>query len=201
MRCVIGMLVVLSLAACGVAGKRGSDGPIAVYDLGVRSASPRVEKRAFPMAIEVRAPLWFDSLGIAYRLNYAEPGRIREYARARWVGPPAQLIQTRLAGELDLVMAGQARARCVIRVEIDEFSQVFDAPSASRGMIRGRVLWLDRGRAPRAEQPVLIELPAPTPDSLGAVAALSQGVSRLGGAIEAQEKALVEAGKLAGCQS
>lgn len=198
----LGILFVLSLllSACFTAGKRGGDSALAVYDLG-----PALERKAehlllAPMAVEVRAPLWFDSLGIDYRLAYAEPGRLREYSRARWAGPPAQLIQLRLIRELGLIPAGQGRAACVLRFEVDEFSQIFETPSLSRAALQGRVQWLNRGRERLAERLVNIEIPAASADSQGAVSALTATVDRLTAAIEQWEKELLASGQLRSCQ-
>ena len=138
MRWFITLLLCLLVSACFTSGKRGGDVAMATYDFG--PAVPRLlaEPRKQALAVEVRAPLWFDSLGIDYRLLYVDAARLREYARARWAGPPAQLIQQRLMQQLDLVRAGQGQARCLLRVEITEFSQVFSSPESSKGILRGR---------------------------------------------------------------
>lgn len=200
MRLIFPLLLSLLLSACFTAGKRGGDAAMAVYDLGPGQESPVERSTGAPMAIEVRAPLWFDSLGIDYRLAYAEPERLREYARARWAGPPAQLIQRRLMRDLDLIAAGQGRAACVLRLEIDEFSQIFDTPASSRAVVQGRVQWLDRGRGRLAERPVSLVQPAPSADSRGAVSALTAAVAQLTVAIVHWEKALRADGQLRGCQ-
>ena len=114
MRWFITLLLCLLVSACFTSGKRGGDVAMATYDFG--PAVPRLlaEPRKQALAVEVRAPLWFDSLGIDYRLLYVDAARLREYARARWAGPPAQLIQQRLMQQLDLVRAGQGQARCLL---------------------------------------------------------------------------------------
>lgn len=193
------LLISLALAGCFTAGRRGGDAPLAIYDLGAAGAPRAAGLRSVPMALEVRAPLWFDALGIDYRLNYAEPTRLREYARARWAGPPAQLIQLRLGRELDLLPAGQGRAACVLRVEIEEFSQVFETPANSRGVVRGRVQWLDRGRLRLAERRIDIEKPAGSADAQGGVAALGAAVGELSTTIAAWEREFVASGALGGC--
>lgn len=194
------LLISLALAGCFTVGKRGGDAPLAIYDLGAAGDAPLAGPRSVPMAVEVRAPLWFDALGIDYRLAYAEPARLREYARARWAGPPAQLIQLRLSRELDLLPAGQGRAACVLRVEIEEFSQIFETPSVSRGVMRGRVQWFDRGRARLAERRIEIAKAAGSADAQGGVAALSATVGELAGAIAVWERELAAHGLLRGCQ-
>ena len=196
MRRLVLLLMCFSLAACFTAGKRGETS-IAVYDLGLPT---RIDApvRKIPMAVEVRAPLWFDSLGIGYRLTYAEPARLREYARARWAGPPAQLIQLKLVRELGLVGAGQGRASCVLRVDITEFSQVFETATASQAVLQGRIQWLDRSRARLVEQGFAFTQSADTPDSKGGVAALTATLEQLTKAVGGWENEF--AGQLSGCQ-
>ncbi|RIX43542.1 MAG: hypothetical protein D3M94_16470 [Rhodocyclales bacterium GT-UBC] len=182
-RYIASLLMAASLTACFTAGKRGGDVAPAVYDLGQAGQAVDVVTRRRPMAIEVRAPLWFDSLGIDYRLGYLEPNRLREYSRARWVGPPAQLIQLRLIRDLGYIPSGQAKAACVLRVNVDEFSQVFDKPEESRGVLQGRVQWFDKGRGLLLEKTFNLQTPAPSPDSLGGVAAMSRLVGDLSNSI------------------
>ncbi|MFZ2268641.1 MAG: ABC-type transport auxiliary lipoprotein family protein [Azonexus sp.] len=188
------------LTACFTGGKRGGDTAMAVYDLGpaetVRSPVPRPQ----PLALEVRMPLWFDTQGINYRLAYAEPARLREYARARWAGPPAQLIQQRLARDLGLVPAGQSRVACLLRLDIDEFSQVFATPASSRAVVQGRLQWLDRSRGRLVERPINIEMAAASHDSPGGVAALSAAVTELTRQIQFWENEWLASGQLKSCQ-
>lgn len=198
-----GLLVLLStllLSACFTAGKRGGDAAMAVYDLGAAEAGYAAALRQQPVALEVRMPLWFDAQGINYRLAYAEPARLREYARARWAGPPAQLIQQGLARELGLVQAGQGRAVCLLRVDIDEFSQVFATPTSSRAVLQGRLQWLDRGRARLAEHSINIEMPAGSNDSAGGVAALTAAVRELTRQSQAWENEWQANGQLKSCR-
>ncbi len=198
MRRFLPLLLALVLAGCFTAGKRG-DTALVIHDLGLPAAAG-ARPAQLSLALEVRAPLWFDSLGINYRLLYAEPTRLREYARARWAGPPANMIQQRLTRELGLISAGQGRAACVLRIDIAEFSQVFSAPDVSHALLQGRVQWLDRQRARLAERDVSIQLAAATADSQGGVAALVGAVEQLGGQLRTWEAELLSAGQLAVCR-
>ncbi|AXS80395.1 ABC-type transport auxiliary lipoprotein family protein [Dechloromonas sp. HYN0024] len=167
------------LSACFTAGKRGGDSALAVYDFGPPPVRLLASPRPQPMALEVRAPLWFDSLGIDYRLAYVDAARLREYGRARWVGPPAQMMQQRLMQLLDYSMSGQGQSRCLVRVDITEFSQVFASPESSQGILRGRAVLLDRSRRQLAELDLKIDKPAPSQDARGGVSALSATVAQL----------------------
>lgn len=180
----------LVLGACYSAGKRGGDSALAVYDFG---PPPSVGSAPVPrseLTIEVRAPLWMDALDIAYRLAYAEPARLRDYTQARWAGPPAQLMQQRLTRQLGARPSGQGGASCVLRIDIDEFVQIFESAATSYGVLQGRAQLLDRRRALLKSYEFRIEKPAPTPDSRGGVAALTAVVDQLGLDLAAWDKAL-----------
>lgn len=189
------LLLGLALAGCVSAGKRGATAALAVYDLGAPPAREAADDRP-QLALEVRAPSWLDSSGIEYRLAYAEPGRLRAYAQARWAGPPAMLVQQRLLQQLGLVPAG---AECLLRIDIDEFSQIFDTPQNSRGTLRVRLSLLDHSRNVVAERAAAIDQPAPSPDSRGGVAALTAAVAKLGDEVDAWRGELAAAGRLKAC--
>ena len=196
-RCLL-LGVLLALAGCLTTGKRGGDAPLAIHDFGPPGAR-LIETRPVPLAVEVSAPLWFDALAIDYRLAYADASRLREYARARWAGPPAQLVQQRLVRQLALVPAGQGRTSCVLRVDISEFSQIFAAPGSSRGILQGRAQWLDRGRGQLAQRDIDIAVPAETADAAGGVAALTAAVGQLTASLLAWESELTQTGRLKAC--
>jgi ABC-type uncharacterized transport system auxiliary subunit len=191
----------LLLAACYSTGKQGGDSALNVYDFGPPVLQSPAKPLRSELAVEVRAPLWMDSMGIEYRLLYAEPARLRDYTRARWAGPPAQLIQQRLMQQLGLMPAGQGRTRCVLRIDIDAFAQVFDDPVTSRGQLRGRAQLLDRNRALLTAYEFIIEKPAPSADSRGGVAALTAAVEQLTVDLENWEESVRGTGKGAACSA
>lgn len=193
------ILLCLVLGGCLTTGKRGGDAPMAVYDLGLPATRAATSDRV-PLGIEVRAPYWFDSLTIEYRLAYAEPARLREYAQARWAGPPAKLLEQRLVQALGLLPAGQGGARCLVRLDVEEFSQVFASAASSQGVLVARATLLDRSRSRLAELPVKLEKPSPTPDSRGGVAALTAAVEQLVADLAAWRDELARAGRLQSCE-
>jgi ABC-type uncharacterized transport system auxiliary subunit len=188
MRWLLTLLFCFLLSACFTAGKRGGDSALAVYDFGPAPTSLLAAPRKQSMALEVRAPLWFDSMGIDYRLAYVDAARLREYARARWAGPPAQMIQQQLMRKLDYSLSGQGQTPCVLRVEITEFSQVFITPESSKGVFQGRAVLLDRSRRQVAELDLKIEKPSVSQDARGGVSALSATVEQLAADLLAWEK-------------
>ncbi len=192
------LLICIALSACFPAGRRGADRVPAVYDLGLAPA-PLVVERPAALALEVHAPPWLDAVGIDYRLAYQDAARRHQYAYARWVASPAQLIQQRLVQQLALTKQGRGRAGCFIRLELGEFEQVFATPESSKGLLIGRAYWLDRSRRPVAELILEIEKPAPTPDSSGGIKALQATVDQLSADLLSWEKRLLQSGKIKGC--
>jgi cholesterol transport system auxiliary component len=199
MRRLLVIACCLLLAGCYGGGRRGGDMALEIYDFGPPVSRLAERPAGRELAVEVRAPLWFDSLGIEYRLAYADPARLREYTRARWAGPVAQMVQQRLMQRLALVPAGQSRTRCVLRVDIDEFSQVFTASAVSNALLQARVQLLDRSRARLAGFEARIEKPADSADSRGGVAALTAAVDQLAADLLRWENELKGGGQLAAC--
>lgn len=193
-------LLAATMTACVTTGKRGGDAPMVAYDFGLPSQRLAPGTAIVPLALEVRAPYWFDSLGVEYRLLYAEPARLRDYAMARWAGPPSSLMQQRLIQQLGVIPHGQGGARCLLRIDIEEFSQWFDAPQSSRGVLRGMAVVLDSRRDRMAERPLAIEKKAPTPDSAGGVAALAAAVDQMAGELAAWQGELLAQSKFKVCQ-
>lgn len=189
----------LALSACLTTGKRGGDASPAVYDLG----PPAVRQEAVagpPLALEVRAPYWLDSPGIRYRLAYAEPGRLRDYAQARWAAPPGTLIQQSLSRHLGLIPVGQGGAACLLRIDLDEFSQVFATPEKSEGVLEARLAVLDPRRNTLAEQGAKIRKTALSQDSRGGREALAAAVVQLGSDIGRWREELAGSGRLTACE-
>ena len=175
-------MLVLGLTGCGVGPKPRES--VAAYDFGLPGASRPVPlgglNRVLSQAL-VTAPNWMDTPQIHYRLAYssaASAARPAAYAQIRWVSTPSNLLEARLkeravAGGVLLGGPGPA-----LRVELDEFSQVFDAEKASRAVLRARAT-LATGRDVTAQKAFLIEVPAGTPDGPGGALALGEAANRL----------------------
>ena len=70
-----------------------------------------------------------------------------------------------------LVPADGLRAAFSLRIELEEFAQVFDAPGSSRAVLRARASLLG-SRALVAQRTFSLERPATTADAAGGVRAL-----------------------------
>src|SRR5690606_36972128 len=72
-----------------------------------------------------------------YRLAYADANRREHFTASRWSGQPSELLAIRLQGSL-LSNVGTAGQGCRLRVDLDDFIQVFDSVSSSRMQLEGR---------------------------------------------------------------
>lgn len=151
------------------------------YDLGTLRPQPA---NATPLTLpavsvaDVKAPAWLDSERMFYRLSYANDQQPRSYANSQWTTPPAQLfierLKSRLAQSGGVVVSASDGAVNVptLRVEVDDFSQVFDSASRSNAHIAVRAALYD-GRFLREQKLFVQQLPATSADASGGAAALA----------------------------
>ena len=130
-----------------------------------------------------------DNMSVLYRLAYANPQELRPYTLARWSMPPAQLVRQRLRDTLGqrraVFGAGDSAALNrsqnavlprLLRLELDEFSQVFSSADTSVGLIRLRATLLEvtpAGERLVGQRSVVVQRPAPSADAPGGVRALT----------------------------
>jgi len=164
-------ILILLLVLGGCAGDARNPLPTAVYDFGLPAARPPAAGAWPRLALDVRSPSWFDSLNIDYRLAYDEPLKLREYADSRWAGAPGVLLAQRLRQQLGTVNEG-GNSACLLRIELQEFSQLFASPQQSRALVQASVQLFDARRQLLAARQLAIETPAPSADAQGGVKAL-----------------------------
>ena len=193
------LLIVTCLLAGCAASSRNASLP-EVYDFGLPLARVAVGNRWSSVAFEVSASPWLDSRDIEYRLLYENPLKLRSYSASRWAAAPRLLLAQHLRQQLGLAGAG-GPATCLLRLELQEFSQVFATPSRSRATLLGRVSVVDGRRQLVGERPVAIEQPAPTADARGGVVALVAASDDLGQQLAAWLNDLEKHGRLQGCRS
>ena len=175
------VLGALLLAGCAL-GPAQRDAP-ATYDLGAprsyAATQPRIHASLLVHA--VTAPAWLDTPAIVYRLNYQDAARQQAYANSRWAAAPAALLTQRLRGRLAADSDGgvmgvgdSARADYTLRVELEDFSQVFDAADASRAVAVARASLVSVAkRTLLAQKSFTVERAAASPDAGGGVRALA----------------------------
>ncbi|MDB5873021.1 MAG: hypothetical protein JWQ07_2463 [Ramlibacter sp.] len=188
-------LLGLAALAAGLAGCSAlPDKPVraTLYDFGpdvpAAAASVAAPAQAALVLADIEAAGALDGSAILYRLGYADEHQLRPYANARWSAPPPQLIRQRLRQQLGrdravldlgdsaaLARDGGAAPR-VMRVDLEEFSQLFESAAQSWGLLRLRVTLMENtvgGERLLAQRYFAVRKPAPTADAAGGVRALS----------------------------
>ena len=205
--------VVLLGACAGTPASR-----LAVYDLGLAAVPiPGTENAGrgpFPPVVlaDVDVPPVLDGTGVLYRLAYRDVQQLKPYAQARWAMPPAYMLRQKVRQTLSArrpvaspADAGAARLP-LLRLEMEEFSQVFDSPDHCHALVRVRATLsqaplnaLPQGPGPA---PGLVALPVaavpallvqtnlvqqvvcPTADAAGGARALAQASDALAGQLD-----------------
>ena len=181
-------LCALALAGCSALPSKPTRPTM--YDFGpepVQAAATAPNRPALVLPdVEVNGSL--ESTALLYRLGYEDPNQLRPYAFARWSAPPGELLRQRLRDVLGRdrpvldSAAGAALSRRggtpppVLRVELEEFSQLFDSPTASHGVLRLRCTLLENtggGERLVAQRSFAVQRPAPSADAPGGVRALA----------------------------
>jgi cholesterol transport system auxiliary component len=173
------------LAGCGAL--QAPPRPL-VYDFGPGPVAPSSDTRTAnlaPLALaSVQAASALDGTAVLYRLAYSDSQQLRPYAMARWSMPPAELLRQRLREQL-----GQRRAvlnpldgvasttpTLSLRVELDEFSQLFETPDKSAGLVRlsATLAHMDAaGEKLLAQRSFVVQRPSASADAAGGVKALT----------------------------
>lgn len=127
---------------------------VRTYDFGSSMAAAHSPVRlAAPISIpQVSAPGWLRGPALVYRLGYLVPPRPQIYALSRWVAPPAELITLRLRERVAAVNAGFTVSGLdgdangyLLEVTLEQFSQVFESPMASRCTVQLRATLAEPG--------------------------------------------------------
>ena len=180
------LLILLVLTGCALPGKTGR--PI-LYDFGpgplTNSPASGINAPDAVAVAEVEASPALDSAAMLYRLAYADDQQLKAYTRARWSMPPAQLLRQRLREQLGrrhaLLQPGQngvsgSTRLLALRIELEEFSQMFATPEHSTGLLRLRATLFQPGPGGEKlvmQRSVIVQRPAPSADAAGGVRALT----------------------------
>ena len=177
------------LAACSALPSRPSR-PV-MYDFGpgpLTVAAPDTARLPLALGEVEPAGVLDGSTAVLYRLAYSDAQQLRPYAQARWSMPAAQLVRQRLRDQLgqqrNILSIGESAAQArtqgvqplLLRVDLDEFSQLFDSPIHSVGLLRLRVTLVEStpaGERLLGQRQVIVQHPAPSPDAPGGVQALA----------------------------
>ena len=176
--------LVLLLGACALPGPATRP---AIYDFGPGALSATSSDSVTPrpaLVIEpVEAPAALEGNAVLYRLAYADNQQLQPYALARWSMTPAQLLAQRLREQLGQRYTvlrpgdGGAANALTLRIELEEFSQLFATPTSSIGLLRLRATATPAiaatGRK-MAQRTFVMQHSATSADAAGGVRALTQ---------------------------
>lgn len=194
-RAIQSAALLAALLTALLAGCAGPDRPVrsTQYDFGPGTITPRPATREAPLPplqlADIDAGATFDGTAVLYRLAYADANQLRPYAQARWTAPPAQLVRQRLRETLGqkrvvlnpgegaaLARSNDGQAPRVLRLELEEFSHLFESPTQSAGVVRLRATLMENtaaGEKLLAQRSVVAQRPAATHDAPGGVRALA----------------------------
>ena len=125
--------------------------PPTVFDLGAQNTAAASVPviNATLLIPTVSASPWLDNTNMYYRLNYKDASRPEVYAQHHWTMSPALLfterLRTRFAAASRGVVTSQdgAKADYALRIELEDFSQVFDDAQRSKVSVRLRASLVD----------------------------------------------------------
>ena len=152
-----------------------------LYDFGPLTQgikAPAVVRLPTLKLADVQTPVWMDGQLMFYRLAYANAQQAYPYAGSRWSMSPAQLLgqrlKTRIALEGGTVLAqGDAENQSpTLRLDADEFVQIFASPNTSVGQLTLRAT-LFRGKQFIGQRQFEQQVNAPSPDAAGGARALA----------------------------
>ncbi len=188
------LYVLLSIWLAGCTIMPQAKTPVSVYDFGLQQVSSTYNTSNQQQQLwtsllleEATSPVWLDSKAIQYRLAYLDPTQSYNYANNRWAAAPATLLTHRIRNRIAAVTNDKivstsegTRADFTLRLELEEFSQVFDAVDKSHVVIRLRASLIHRSsRSIRAQRNFSMEQATPTANAAGAVQALTESSDKL----------------------
>ena len=167
-----------------------------LYDLGPGQLAPAAEQPPLPALaladVQSAGPV-DGSTAVHYRLAYADARQLRPYQSARWSQPPAQLLEQRLRAVLGerravlradkaLIAARQGQApTAVLRVELEEFSQIFTSEQGSTGVVRLRATLVEptpTGEQLLGQRLFVAQQAATSADAAGCTRALAEATQQ-----------------------
>ena len=182
------------LTGCAITPQ--NERPVSVYDFGLQKVSStnntpggQQQLSRSLLIAEAKSPVWLNNNAIQYRLAYRDPTQSYTYANSRWAASPATLlthhIRNSIATTTDIKVLSTSeivRADFILRLELEEFSQIFDAIDNSHVLIKLRVSLINRSsRLLKAQHSFNVKLAAPTANAAGAVQALAESSDKLTG--------------------
>ncbi|HXR57897.1 MAG TPA: hypothetical protein VN747_01130 [Burkholderiales bacterium] len=116
----------LFLAGCGGAAVQEPK----TFDLGLNPPSAQLPPVRLGL---VRAVAPFDGTEMHYRLAFRNAAEIASFAASTWAASPAELLRKQIVRG-----SGDKSGRCLLDVEVQEFTQVFASKDSSEARIELR---------------------------------------------------------------
>lgn len=179
MKTLFSLVLFLAITACSFGPKQTA--PITIYDFGMQPVAQNNERiRASLTVQDITAPIWLNSTAIYYRLGYQDPTKPQAYANSRWIASPPGLLGLRLRQNISAATKGGiatsadgVKSDYTLRLELEEFCQVFDNANSSHAVVRLRATLVGQNtRNLVAQKSFVFEHPAPTPNAEGGVKSL-----------------------------
>ncbi len=173
--------VLLLAALCGACVSGNAPNPRATaFDLGMMPATPTGPLTLPALSIaRVTAPEWLNGPQMYYRLVYANAQQPLPYSQSQWSMSPARLFEERIKSHISQ-NGGQVLSSSVgiarlpsLRIELDDFTHVFESPERSYAQLVARVAVLD-GRKLLDQKLFQQRIPAPSQDAEGGARAMAQ---------------------------
>jgi cholesterol transport system auxiliary component len=146
------------------------------YDLGPAPQAATSGPMPAVKVLDVTAPETLASDKLIYRLSYADAKQTAAYANSHWSMAPSALLTQRLRAALSqrgTVLTGADGVNApVLKVDLNEFEQIFDSQSQSHGAVTARAT-LTQGGKVLAQRTFIARAPASSADAAGAAQALA----------------------------
>lgn len=186
-----GAALVSAMAGCAVAP--ATPAQAVRYDLGVEPSSTLSASSSLPppvsgagqnaalappllKVVAVTAPSALDNDRIHYRLAYANALESRSYGASRWTATPAQMMTDRLRSALTtkfrVLDGGDSERAPLLKVELIDFSQRFNAPGESQGVVTVRASLKSGGKL-LAQREFGASVPSTRADAEGGATAIA----------------------------
>ena len=181
------------LTGCAIAPQ--NDRLVSIYDFGLQQISnpnntldsQQQQLSRSLLITEIKSPIWLNNNAIRYRLAYNDPTQSHTYASSRWAASPATLLTHHIRNSIAdttnnkvLSSSDSVRADFILRLELEEFSQIFDDIDNSHVLIKLRVSLINRrSRLLEAQHNFTIKQAASKADAAGAVQALAKSSEKL----------------------
>lgn len=168
--------VVLALGV--LAGCAGNPAALANirYDFGPAPQPATSGSMPAVKVLDVTAPETLASDKLIYRLSYADAQQTAAYANSHWTMAPSELLTQRLRtalSERGTVLTGaDAVSAPVLKVDLNEFEQIFDSQTQSHGAVTARAT-LTHGGKVIGQRTFTARAPASTTDAAGGAQALA----------------------------